>query len=135
MFGGAADCIHMPGFPYGRCQVLADNLLFLSVPKPGHQENSPTQPHFAKRYAFVRCRDTEPLRSFGFKCQCASLSAVTVGVGLHYRAHSHGLSDMLLYGAEVLPQGRERNIGPGWARRRAAEDFCCGSHLPRLYRE
>src|SRR5579862_2899593 len=36
---------------------------------------------------------------------------------------------MFLYGAEILSQARQRNIGPCWTRRRTDQDFCCGCHF------
>ena len=44
-------------------------------------------------------------------------------VGLGHRAH------MFLHDAEILPQGCERDLGPGRPRRHTAQDFCGACHF------
>src|SRR5207253_3516025 len=102
--GSIAEHLHMPGFPYGGGQVLADYLILFATPESGHQQNAAAHSGRAQRHTFIGGCHPQPLGPYGLERQGARGGAMSVGVRLDHRAYRHAWAHVTLDGAEVFPQ-------------------------------
>ena len=101
---------------------MRDDPILFALPDSGHQQNPCPNAGAAQRAPFGGIGYAEPGRAFGFKRERAFGCAVAVTVGFYNRADRDVRADMLLHGAEVVAQSKERYFGPSAAveRKRAA---------------
>src|SRR5450759_444928 len=105
---------HLPPLPDRRREAMLDDVVLLAAPEAGHQQDAPGDTGLPQAYSFFRSRNPEPLRSRILEGERALHQAVSVGVGLDDGADG-GAANVLLDGAEVMPQSVARDFSPGWS--------------------
>ena len=129
MFGNANhrcrpfEQFNLPRLPDRRSQSQTNDIFLFAPPETGHQQDASANPSFAKRNRLIQRSHTKPARSLLLQRPRAFNRPVSIGIRFHDGANLDPTADVLLHCAKVLPQGSQRNFGPGRPSRGSLNDF------------
>src|SRR5260370_39012852 len=112
--------LNVAPLPHSGSEIMLDNGNFIAAPEARHQENAAGNAPVAQQQALIRRAYAEPFAAYLLQGARAFHRAVTVGIGLHHRAHDGVRPNVVLEGAKVVLKRGERNLRP------------CGAHEPFL---